>query len=109
LVPMQGSAITYAMIILPVRDRQYHRAKAKHKAGCCTIEAMDVLRALYGQFDPARPLEVKETDLYVNWQEHEVAGAGRYYRSCLRTALPVLKYPFAGCLQATAALEKPRN
>ena len=26
--------------------------------GWTTIEAMDVLRALYGQFDPARPLEV---------------------------------------------------
>jgi hypothetical protein len=38
-------------------------------AGWTTIEAMDVLRALYGQFDPARPLEVEETDLYVNWQE----------------------------------------
>jgi hypothetical protein len=38
-------------------------------AGWNTIEAMDVLRALYGQFDPARPLEVEETDLYVNWQE----------------------------------------
>jgi hypothetical protein len=32
---------------------------------------MDVLRALYGQFDPARPLEVEETDLYVNWQEEK--------------------------------------
>jgi hypothetical protein len=32
---------------------------------------MDVLRALYGQFDPARPLEVEETDLYVNWQEQK--------------------------------------
>lgn len=30
---------------------------------------MNVLTALYGQFDPARPLEVEETDLYVNWQE----------------------------------------
>ena len=30
---------------------------------------MDVLRALYGQFDPTRALEVEETDLYVNWQE----------------------------------------
>jgi len=29
---------------------------------------VDILRALYGQFDPARPLEVEETDLYVNWQ-----------------------------------------
>jgi len=33
---------------------------------------MDVLRALYGQFDPARPLEVEETDLYVNWQEDKL-------------------------------------
>ena len=32
---------------------------------------MDVLRALYSQFDPARPLEVEETDLYVNWQEQK--------------------------------------
>jgi hypothetical protein len=37
-------------------------------SGWNTIEAMDVLRALYGQFNPARPLEVEETDLYVNWQ-----------------------------------------
>src|ERR1017187_6524876 len=42
LVPMQGSAITYAMdIFSPVRDRPYHSAEGKHKAaagaGCLNV------------------------------------------------------------------------
>lgn len=32
---------------------------------------MDVLRSLYGQFDPVWPLEVEETDWYENWQEEK--------------------------------------
>lgn len=89
--------------------RSFTRTSAVRVCRCAaastTIEAMDVLRALYGQFDPARPLEVEETDLYVNWQE-EKALAPDDTRSCWRAVSLVRRYPFAECLQAIAALGK---
>src|ERR1035438_10331042 len=50
LVPMQGSAITYAMdIFSPVRDRPYHSAEGKHKAagaGCLIKRFRECTRSL---------------------------------------------------------------
>jgi len=56
---------------------------------------MDVLRALYGQFDPARPLEVEETDLYVNWQEEKALAPDdiktELARNIARSEMPVCR------------------
>jgi hypothetical protein len=56
---------------------------------------MDVLRALYGQFDPARPLEVEETGLYVNWQEDKALAPDdiktELARNMARSETPVVR------------------
>src|ERR1022692_1951947 len=54
LVPMQGSAITYAMdIFSPVRDRPYHSAEGKHKAAAGAVGG---ILAVLGIFEGNRSL-----------------------------------------------------
>ena len=55
---------------------------------------MDSLTALSAQFDPLRPLEAGETDLYVDWQEQLDTADDvkvRLANSIARSSVPVTR------------------
>ena len=101
LVPMQGSAITYAMIVFPARDRRYHRAIGKNKGGSIRLrlerrrgEASSQLGDAAGDVDRGSVFEEWTEDLNAAGQAFGRASHGA---DCRGIASREGKRPWRSC------------